>query len=193
MADINIVNQGDVKNFIITSQNPNLDLEVCDFQVELMWGMLRQKKTIKKSDMLYGTEGEFVMRVDTQKMVGKVTARLTWLAIDTDIDPDNRRREVDEQVIMFVATDPCPRFFTCPSCSGQGHDVRYEMTDEPDIAAKYLRLCATETVTPEHGDPYPIYRPFITIHDEYIYVLRDAADELTEALTNRLNNNRNNN
>ena len=63
------------------------------------------------------------------------------------------------------------------------------MTDEPDIAAKYMRLCATETVTPEHGDPYPICRPFITIHDEYIYVLRDAADELTEALTNRLNNN----
>lgn len=193
MADINIVNQGDVTKFIITSQNPVLDMELCDFYVELTWGMFRQKKTIQKSEMLYGTEGEYVMRVDTSKMVGKVTARFVWYAIDTDIDPDNRRREVDEQVIMFVATDPCLRFFTCPSCSGQGHYVRYEMTDEPDIAAKYLRLCATETVTPEHGDPYPIYRPLITRNDEYIYVLRDAADELTEALTNRLNNNQNNN
>lgn len=190
MADINIVNQGDVKKFIITSQNPNLDLEVCDFQVELMWGMLRQKKTIKKSEMLYGTEGEYVMRVDTQKMVGKVTARLTWMAVDTDIDPDNRRREVDEQVIMFVATDPCPRFFTCPSCSGQGHDVHYEMTDEPDIAAMYLRLCVTEIVTPESGgEPYPIYRPLITRNDEYIYVLRESADALQEAIDNMTSNN----
>lgn len=193
MADINIVNQGDVTKFIITSQNPVLDMELCDFYVELTWGMFRQKKTIQKSEMLYGTEGEYVMRVDTSKMVGKVTARFVWYAIDTDIDPDNRRREIDEQTIMFVTTDPCPKFFACPSCSGQGHDVRYELTDEPDVAAKYLRLCATEMVIPEHGDPYPIYRPLITRNDEYIYVLRDAADELTEALTNRLNNNRNNN
>ena len=114
MADINIVNQGDVKKFIITSQNPVLDMELCDFYVELTWGMFRQKKTIQKSEMLYGTEGEYVMRVDTSKMVGKVTARFVWYAIDTDIDPDNRRREIDEQTIMFVTTDPCPGKVSAP-------------------------------------------------------------------------------
>ena len=121
-------------------------------------------------------------------MVGKITARFVWYAIDTDIDPDNRRQEVDEQIIAFVVTDPCPQFFTCPKCSSEGHDVNYEWTDEPDIAAKYLRLVATETVVPEHGEPYIIYRPIITKNDEYIYALRESADALAAALTNAINN-----
>ena len=70
-------------------------------------------------------------------MVGKVTARFVWYAIDTDIDPDNRRREIDEQTIMFVTTDPCPKFFTCPSCSGQGGQVRCR-------ARLYLQLRTSE-------------------------------------------------
>jgi hypothetical protein len=82
-----------------------------------------------------------------------------------------------------VAT-PCPNFFTCPKCSSEGHDVRYELTQEPDIAAKYLRLCVTETVTPEHGEPYPIYRPLITRNDEYLYALREALDDVENLLNN---------
>ena len=189
MADMNILQQGDKVKYIITSQNPNLDMEVCDFYVELIYGMRAEKVTIQKSDMLYGTDGEFVMIFDTSKMIGKITARFVWYAIDTDIDPNNRRQEVDEQIIGFVVATPCPNFFTCPKCSSEGHDVRYELTQEPDIAAKYLRLCVTETVTPEHGEPYPIYRPIITRNDEYIYVLRESADALQEALNNANSNN----
>jgi len=67
--------------------------------------------------------------------------------------------------------------------------VHYELTDEPDIAAKYLRLVATETVVPEHGEPYTIYRPLVTRNDEYIYVLRESADALAEAIANANSNN----
>lgn len=186
--ELKVFQQGDVAKCIITSRNYNLDMEACDFYVELIYGMRANKIVIQKADMLYGTDGEFVMVVDTSNMIGKITARFVWYAIDTDIDPDNRRQEVDEQVIAFVVTDPCPQFFTCPKCGGEGNDVNYEWTDEPDIAAKYLRLVATETVTPEHGEPYIIYRPLITKNDEYIYALRESADALAAALTNAVNN-----
>ena len=186
MADMNILQQGDKVKYIITSQNPNLDMEVCDFYVELIYGMRAEKVTIQKSEMLYGTDGEFVMMFDTSKMIGKITARFVWYAIDTDIDPNNRRQEVDEQIIGFVVATPCPNFFTCPKCSSEGHDVRYELTQEPDIAAKYLRLVCTETVIPDHGDPYQIYRPLLTKNDEYLYMLREHAEEVARALSEAL-------
>ena len=39
MAELNIFQQGDKVKFIITSLNPLLDMEVCDFRVELIYGM----------------------------------------------------------------------------------------------------------------------------------------------------------
>ena len=189
MADLNILQRGDKKKFIITSRNQNLDMEACDFYVEQIYGQRQNKVVVQKSEMLYGTDGKYIMVLDTTKMIGKVTFRFVWWAIDTDIDPNNRRQEVDEQVVVFVVDTPCPQLISCPKCSSVEHDVRYELTDEPDIAAKYLRLCVTETVIPEHGDPYPIYRPLVTRNDEYLYVLRESADALQEALNNANSNN----
>ena len=189
MAELNIFQRGDKAKFIITSQNQNLNMETCDFYVELIYGMRADKIVIQKADMLYGTDGEYVMIFSTSKMIGKIKARFVWYCIDTDVDPDNRRQEVDEQVIGFVAATPCPQLIICEKCSSEGHDVRYELTDEPDIAAKYLRLCVTEMVIPEHGEPYPIYRPLVTRNDEYLYVLRESADTLAEALNNANSNN----
>ena len=184
MAELNIFQKGDKVKFIITSQNKNLDMEACDFYVEIIYGMRHSKMTIQKADMLYGTDGEYVMVIDTTPMVGKMVARFVWYAIDTDCDPHNRRQEVDEQVIGFVAATPCPQLVICEKCSSEDHDVRYELTDEPDIAAKYLRLVATETVVPEHGEPYTIYRPLVTRNDEYIYVLREALNDVENLLKN---------
>ena len=189
MAELNILQKGDKKKFIITSQNPHLDLENCYFYVEQIYGQRQNKIVLQKSDMLYGTDGEYVMIIDTSKMVGKVTFRFVWYAIDTDIDPDNRRQEVDEQVVVFVVDTPNPKLFCCPTTSDDGHDVRYEMTDEPDLAAKYLRLCSTDVITPDHGDPYTVYRPLVTRNDEYLYVLREAINEITSQLINQSNNN----
>ena len=186
----NITPQGKTLKYIITSQNPNFNIEENDFYVELIYGMRRQKLVIRKADMLYGTGGEYLMQFSTKGMIGPVTARTVYYIHDVDIDPDSEREEVDEQVIAFVVTTPCPTFINCPKCSGETHDIRFERTEEPDIAALYMRLCVTEIVTPESGgEPYPIYRPLITRNDEYIYVLRESADALAEALNNANNNN----
>ena len=185
----NIIQQGELVKYIITSRNPNFNIEEDDFTVELIYGMLGRKLVIPKSEMVYGTDGEYLMQFSTAGMVGKVTARMTFFVHDTDVNPDGERQEVDEQVIAFVVTTPCPQFLVCPACSSEGHDIHFERTEEPDIAAKYLRLVVTETVTPEHGEPYTIYRPLVTRNDEYIYVLRESADALQEAIDNMTNNN----
>jgi hypothetical protein len=173
----NIIQQGELVKYIITSRNPNFNIEEDDFTVELLYGLMGRKLVVPKSEMVYGTDGEYIMQFSTKGMVGKVTARMTFFVHDTDVNPDGERQEVDEQVIAFVVTTPCPQFLACPACSSEGHDVNYERTEEPDIAAMYVRLCATEIVTPESGgEPYPIYRPLITRNDEYLYVLRDTVN-----------------
>ena len=72
MADLKIFQKGDKVKAIITSQNKHLDMEACDFHVEIVYGMRGNKLTIQKSDMLYGTDGEYVMVIDTTPMVGNV-------------------------------------------------------------------------------------------------------------------------
>lgn len=190
MSENDIIPQGKKVKYIVTSRNHNFNIEEDDFRVELIYGMMGKKLVIQKSDMLYGTDGEYIMQFSTSGMVGKVVARTVFYVHDTDIDPDGEREEVDEQVICFVVTTPCPVLLNCPKCSSEGHDIHFERTEEPDIAAMYLRLCVTEIVTPESGgEPYPIYRPLITRNDEYIYVLRESADALQEAIDNMANSN----
>ena len=184
MADINIIQQGSKVKYIVTSQNHTFDMEACDFRVEILYGRMGKKVIIPKSEFLYGTGGEFVMQVDTTEMVGRLVARMVWQQHDTDSDPYNERQHVDEQIIGFVVSTPNPQLLVCPKVDSDGHYVRYELTDEPDIAAMYLRLVATETVIPEHGESYTIYRPLITRNDEYIYVLREAADNLQNVINN---------
>ena len=189
MAEFSIIQQGEKAKYIVTSQNPNFNMEEDDFYVELLYGMMGKKLVLQKSDFLYGTGSEWVMMFDTTGMVGKVTARMVWQAHDADSNPDNKRQEVDEQIIAFVVTTPNPQLICCPSTSSEGHDVRYERTEKPDIAALYVRLCATEVVIPDHGDPYTIYRPLITRNDEYLYALRETAEMIQEALDNLQNSN----
>lgn len=185
MAEISIYQQGEKAKFIVTSQNQNFNMEEDDFYVELLYGMMGKKLVLQKSDFLYGTGGEFVMLFPTDGMIGKVTARMVWQQHDTDSAPDNERQNVDEQVIAFVVTTPCPTLLTCPKCSSEGRDVRYERTEEPDIASLYMRLCATDIVIPDTGgEPYTIYRPLITRNDEYIYVLRERVEEFANQLSN---------
>ena len=190
MSENDIIQQGEKVKYIVTSRNHNFNIEEDDFRVELNYGMMGKKLVIQKSDMLYGTDGEYIMQFSTSGMVGKVVARTVYYVHDTDIDPDGEREEVDEQIICFVVSTPCPVLLNCPKCSSEGHDIHFERTEEPDIAAMYLRLCVTEIVTPESGgEPYPIYRPLITRNDEYIYVLRESADALQEAIDNIANSN----
>ena len=177
MTEKDIIQQGETVKYIVTSRNPNFNIEDDDFRVELIYGMMGKNLVIQKSEMAPSPGSEYIMQFSTKDMVGKVVARTVFYVHDADINPDGEREEVDEQVICFVVTTPCPPVLKCPKFSSEDHDIHFERTEEPDIAAMYLRLCATEIVTPESGgEPYPIYRPLITRNDEYIYVYRDAVN-----------------
>ena len=190
MTEKDIIQQGETVKYIVTSRNPNFNIEDDDFRVELIYGMMGKKLVIQKSEMAPSPGSEYIMQFSTKDMVGKVVARTVFYVHDADINPDGEREEVDEQVICFVVTTPCPTFLNCPKCSSEDHDIHFERTEEPDIAAMYLRLCVTEIVTPESGgEPYPIYRPLITRNDEYIYVLRESTGASAQELTDLINNN----
>ena len=136
-----------------------------------------KKLVIQKSEMAPSPGSEYIMQFSTKDMVGKVVARTVFYVHDADINPDGEREEVDEQVICFVVTNPCPMFLACPRCSSEGHDIHFERTEEQDIAANYMRLCVTDIIVPESGgEPYPIYRPLVTYNDEYLYVHRDMVN-----------------
>lgn len=181
----NIVQQGELLKFKIMSNRPDLDLETVDFEMEIKYGLLGKKITIPKSEFIYGTAGEWVFMFPTDDIVGKVVARFIWQHHDTDVQPGQERQEVDEQIIAFVVCTPNPQMLICPVDTAD-HDVTYERTEESDIASMYLRLVCTEVVTPEHGEPYTIYRPIITRNDEYIYVRRipEDDDDATERIIN---------
>ena len=96
MAELNILQRGgDKKKFIITSRNPNLDMEACDFYVEQIYGQRQNKVVVQKSEMLYGTDGEHIMVLDTTKQRGG-DIPFVWWAIDTDIHPT--QTTADEEV-----------------------------------------------------------------------------------------------
>ena len=141
------------------------------FQAAMKNHILTLEECIKKEQALVlRSKGLDLKRTAVQKAMGAETLTL-------------------KQIICFVVTTPCPTLLSCPACSGQSHDIRFERTEEPDITAQYLRLCVTEIVTPESGgEPYPVYRPLVSRNDEYFYVHRDEAENLQEAINNALNN-----
>ena len=162
MTENDIIQQGEKVKYIVTSLNPNFNIEEDDFRVELIYGMMGKRLVIQKSEMMYGTDGKYIMQFSTSGMVGKVVARTVYFVHDADINPDGEREEVDEQIICFVVSTPCPVLLNCPKCNSEGHDIHFERTEESDIAAMYLRLCVTEIVTPESGgEPYirKFYKP----------------------------------
>ena len=178
MAELNILQRGDKAKFLVYSQNPNFDMETCDFYLEIIYGMREKKITIPKSEFLVSIDMKRIFMFPTDDMVGKVTARMVWQCKDADASPDEWRQEVDEQVIVFVVDTPCPKLLTCPSCSGEGHDVSYELTDESGIAERYMRLCATEVVVRPDGTQETIYPPLLTSDYEYIYTTEDIARQI---------------
>ena len=155
MDKTRIIQQGEEVKFQV--QIADFDMEANDFSVELIYGYRRTTVSIEKAQMLENG-GQYYIVFDTDDMVGRVTARCTWLIPDTDT-PDGYREKTDEQFLCFVVTTPCPQFLTCPSCTDD-HQVTYTRTEQSDIADKYQRL----------ADKYD--RPLLTVDNEYIFVLK---------------------
>lgn len=155
-----VIVQGEEAKYFIDIDQEGFDMAEDDFTVELRWGLLGQSMTLTKNeDMTADSSGKYFFEFSTKEMIGKVTAICRYYVPDVD-DPDGVREKVDEQVIAFVVTVPCPRFLMCPNnCAGGEHNVTYERTDDSGIASKYQRLCTT------------LGQPLVTDDDLYLYVL----------------------
>jgi hypothetical protein len=172
MAELDIIQRGELVKYIANSKREDFDFGVNDFHLEIIYGMRGSVLTIPKSAFLGSSEG-YVFSFDTTPMVGRIKARLVMQIPDTDV-PDSIRQEIDEQVIGFVVDTPCPKFFCCPCPSGN-HSITYVRTEQSDITDKYVRLL----------DYYD--RPLTSSEGFYLYALRDVAEQIQEILDNHNN------
>ncbi len=74
MTEKDIIQQGETVKYIITSRNPNFNIEDDDFRVELIYGMMGKKLTIQKSEFQY-LDGHWVFSFQTTGMIGPVKAK----------------------------------------------------------------------------------------------------------------------
>lgn len=158
----NILMQGDEAKYQIMIDADGFNMETDDFQIELLYGMMGKKLTIKKSDTIFSVDGFFFV-FQTDEMVGRVTARCTYYIPDIDC-ADGLRTEVDEQLLCFVCTDPLPQFACVPASSQCKHKVTYERSEQSGVASDYQYLASVE------GDR------FITADTEYILVLKSSLN-----------------
>ena len=91
MTERDIFVAGEEAKYFIDINQEGFSMTDDDFEVELLYGMSGKSLKLTKQDMTADTSGKYFFSVPTAGMVGKVTARFVWQAIDTDIDPDNRR------------------------------------------------------------------------------------------------------
>ena len=164
----NVFVAGEEAKYFVLIEQEGFDMQENDFTIELLWGLLGRSMTLTKQDMTLDSSGQYFFEFDTTDMIGKVVARCRYYVPDVD-DPDGVREKVDEQMLCFVASAPCPKFMICPaSCAGGDHNVTYTRTDDSGIASKYQRLCTT------------LGQPIVTDDDLYLYVLTGAQSESDE-------------
>lgn len=156
-----IIQQGEEAKFRI--EIADFDMQANDFTLELIYGYRRTVMEISKSAMFSDGDGRWYFVFDTDDMVGRVTARCTWMVPDTDASGEIREK-IDEQYLCFVVQTPTPQFISCPALTEQ-HDVTYTRTEESSIAEMYYRL------TDFYG------HPLVTAEDEYICVLKQSVNQ----------------
>lgn len=156
-----IIQQGETVKYKATFGRADFDPETQNFYLELHYGMMGGKVVIPKSQFLQDGESDWwLFSFDTSQMVGKVTARMVMEYADGDTASDTRE-EVNEQMLCFVVTSPCPRFMACPTCTPIDNDVTYERTEVSNLCYVFDRL------TDVYG------RPFITSDGYTLYVVHD--------------------
>ena len=155
----NILMQGDEAKYQVRIEAEGFNMETDDFEIELSWGMLGRKVTIKKSDTIFSVDGFFFV-FTTDEMVGRVTARCTYHIPDIDC-PDGLRTEVDEQLLCFVSNVPNPKC-PCNQASSCEHKVTYERSEQSDVASDYQYLASVESDR------------LITNDTEYMLVLKSS-------------------
>lgn len=163
MTANDIIMQGEEAKYFVDITHEGFDMETDDFEIELRYGLMGKSIKLTKQDMTADSSGKYFFQFDTSGIVGKVTAVCTYKVPDTDDVDDSERTKVDEQLLCFIATTPCPRLIMCPACE-QSQFVSYERTDSSGIASIYQRLCTT------------LGQPIVTDDDLYLYVLTETQN-----------------
>lgn len=143
MANIDIIQQGDVAKYQLEIERDDFSMIENDFSVKLSWGLLGQSVEIPKDKMYHDEEWNVFFLFDTSEMLGQITAECEYLVTDSDTE-SGYRREVDKRLLCFVNSSVCPRF-PKKCCKCQDVNPRYvsytRMTDS-DLRTLYLILRA---------------------------------------------------
>lgn len=136
--EIIIIQQGDSAQFRVTNSRPDFDMQSMDFHLELLYGMKGKYVSIPKSECAIETRDQCSFTFDSSDMVGYVVARFVCEVYDETV---GTRQEVDEQMLCFVATEPCIRLSPCIGCEDRDHDVSYEYVPFGHESSVYVILC----------------------------------------------------
>jgi len=132
-----IVTKGDIAKFWLNITHADFLQADNDYKVDLSWGLFGQHITIGKNDMVTDEEGHIYLVFDSSDMSGWVKAKCTYDVNDSDIE-GGTRREVNEQWLCFVTSNPTPAICDRPS-GGDGH-VTYTRVYGSDVHAAWLNL-----------------------------------------------------
>lgn len=169
MANIEIIQQGDVAKYQVEIKHEDFDMMHDDFEVTLEWGLLGKYVTIKKSEMPCDEDGHWFMLFDSSDAIGRVMATCHYWVPDSDMS-DGVREEVDRQYIVFVTNIPCPKLACNLSC--KTHEdvphVTYTRVWRSDVNTLYLNVRTTE----ENGE----HRPVVDSEGQQIRVRKEDKD-----------------
>ena len=88
-------------------------------KVDLSWGFFGQHITIEKKDMVTDEGRPHLYAVRSSDMLGWVKATCNYDVNDSDVE-GGIRREVNDQWLCFVTSNPTPAICDRPS-GGDGH------------------------------------------------------------------------
>ena len=132
-----IVTKGDVAKFWLNITHADFVQADDDYKVDLSWGFFGQHITIEKKDMVTDEEGHIYMLFDSSDMLGWVKATCNYDVNDSDVE-GGIRREVNDQWLCFVTSNPTPHICDRPS-GGDGH-VEYTRVYGSDVHTAWLNL-----------------------------------------------------
>lgn len=135
--EIIIIQQGDKAQFRVTNERPDFDMQTMNFHLELLYGMRGKFVSIQKSACTIETSDRCSFAFDSSDMVGYVVARFVCDVYD---EMAGTRQEVDEQMLCFVATEPCIMLQPCVGCEDRDHDVSYEYVPYGHESSVYVIL-----------------------------------------------------
>ncbi len=132
-----IVTKGDIAKFWLNITHADFVQADNDYKVDLSWGFFGQHITIEKNDMVKDEEGHIYLVFDSSDMAGWVKATCSYDVNDSDVE-GGIRREVNDQWLCFVTSNPTPAICDRPS-GGDGH-VTYTRVYGSDVHAAWLNL-----------------------------------------------------